>query len=86
MHLESITLIDEGDVIAFIDDLQFEYEGVHEISDDEYTTIDWIYVNKAQVTGDLILITGTHQQTNWTTQYRVADFVKVIVDEGEWEE
>lgn len=89
MYVENISFIDEGDVIAFIDDLQFEYEGVHEISEDEYTTIDWVRVNKAQVTGDLIVLNVTHLQTNWTTDYRIADFVKVLVDEdsdGDWEE
>jgi hypothetical protein len=86
MYLESITNIDEGDVIAFIDDLQFEYEGVHEITADEALTIDWVYVNKAQVTGSLIILDVTHQHTNWSTTYRIADHVKVIVEEGEWEE
>jgi hypothetical protein len=81
MYVENITLIDEGDEIAFIDDLQFEYEGVHEITEDEEATIDWVKVNKAQVTGDLIVLNVTHTHTNWTTDYRVADFVNVLVYE-----
>lgn len=81
MYLESITNIDKGDTIAFIDDLQFEYEGVHEITDDEALTIDWVRVNKAQITGTLVVLNVTHEMTNWTTDYRVADFVKVIVFE-----
>jgi hypothetical protein len=86
VYIESITNIDEGDVIAFIDDLQFEYEGVHEITEDEALTIDWVHVNKAQVTGSLIVLDITHQHRQWNATYRVADHVKVIVDEGEWEE
>lgn len=81
MYIESITNIDKGDVIAFIDDLQFEYEGVHEITEDEALTIDWVRVNKAQVTGSLIVLDVTHEQTDWSTKYRVADWVKVIVYE-----
>jgi hypothetical protein len=81
MYIASITVIDEGDEIAFIDDLQFEYEGIHEISGDEAQTIDWVRVNKAQVTGSLIVLNVTHLHTNWTTEYRIADHVKVIVYE-----
>jgi len=82
VYTESVTLIDEGDVIAFIDDLQFDYEGVHEITKDEESTIDWVKVDKAQVLGSLILLAVTHTHTNWSTEYRVADHVKVIV----WED
>jgi len=81
MYIESITNIDAGDTIAFLDDLQFEYEGVHEITEDEALTIDWVKVNNAQVTGSLVVLNVTHEQTNWTTIYRVADFVRVLVYE-----
>jgi hypothetical protein len=81
MYIESITNIDEGDVIAFKSDLQFEYEGVHEITEDEALTIDWMIVRKARVTGDIFILDVTHEHTNWDTSYRVADFVKVIVRE-----
>lgn len=81
MYIESITNIDEGDDIAFIDDLQFEYMGVHEISEDEEATIDWVHVNKAQVTGSLIVLDVTHIHTNWRTSYTCADHLDVIVFE-----
>lgn len=81
MYVESITLIDEGDTIAFIDDLQFEYEGVHEIAADEALTIDWMVVHKARVIGTLVEIDVTHCHTGYRTKYRAADFVKVLVSE-----
>jgi hypothetical protein len=81
MYVENITLIDEGDVIAFIDDLQFEYEGVHEITEDEALTIDWMTVNKAQITGTLVVLNVTYEQTNWISQHTVTDHTRVLVFE-----
>jgi len=81
MRVERVTDIDEDDIIAFIDDLQFEYEGVHEITEDEALSIDWMVVHKAQVLGSLLELTVTHEHTSWQTKYRVADHVKVLVDD-----
>lgn len=81
MHMESITFIDEGDIIAFTDDLPFEYEGVHEIKEDEALTIDWVEVHKAQVTGSIIILDVTHLRSGYRIIYRLADFVKVIVED-----
>lgn len=80
MYIESITLIDEGDEIAFINDLQFE-ASIFDATEEELATIDWVHVNKAQVTGDLIVLDVTHMQTDFRTKYRIADFVKVLVCE-----
>lgn len=81
MRIERVTEIDEGDEIAFIDDLQFEYEGIHEITSEEEATIDWVKVRKAQITGTIVILEVTHLHQNWDTTYRVADFVKVILDD-----
>lgn len=81
MRVELITDVDVDDEIAFIDDLPFEYEGIFSIDDENEKNIDWVRVDKAQVTGSLVVITGTHTHTNWTTQYRCADHLRVIVYE-----
>ena len=81
MYTESITNIDEGDVIAFIDDLQFEYESPHEITEDEALTIDWMEVRYTQVTGSLIVVGVRHEQTDYVTSYNVADHTRVLVYE-----
>lgn len=81
MYLESITLIDEGDVIAFTDMLDFYYEGIHEITEEQAKYIEWVRVKKARVLGSLIEIDLVHLKDGFSTSYRVADHAKVIVRE-----
>lgn len=81
MRVEQITDVDMDDEIAFIDDLPFEYEGIFSIDTAEVSEIDWIRIDKIQVTGSLVYITATHTHTNWTTSYHVPANLRVIVYE-----
>jgi hypothetical protein len=80
MYKEVITNIDEGDIIAFYDDLPFELiDGLDSITQTQANSMNWFAVKKAQFSGSIIILEGTYLQSGQKETMRIADWLKVIV-------
>lgn len=78
-HKTRAEFIDEGDVVALIDDLPFEYTTLEDITEEQEKSIEWVRVRKAQVTGTLVIFETFGLHDGEVDRFHTADFAKFLI-------